>query len=66
MIQTVTSTYDSADKVKNARRDLEGKGIPQEKIHVDKDTNQIKVAIPAATKPEVLEILNRHKPISIY
>ncbi|MEA1889349.1 MAG: hypothetical protein U9N50_06145 [Pseudomonadota bacterium] len=62
MTETVTCTYDSADKARNAREDLIATGIPQEKIFFDEETNQIKVMIPASTKPEVVEILNRHNP----
>lgn len=66
MTETVTSIYDSAEKVKNAMEDLVGTGIPQEKIHVDEQMNQIKVMIPATTKPEIMEILKRHNPTRVY
>jgi hypothetical protein len=65
MTATVTGTYDSTDQVRNAEDDLLATGIPSEKIYVDEQARQIKIMIPEATKPEIVEILNRHKPISI-
>jgi hypothetical protein len=65
MTETVTCTYDSVDKVHNAKEDLVASGIPQEKIFVVKEDNQIKVMIPAASRPEIEEILNRHNPSKI-
>lgn len=65
MTSTVTGTYDSTDQVRNAEDDLLATGIPSEKIYVDEQARQIKIMIPEATKPEVVEILTRHKPISI-
>ncbi|MDT8404715.1 hypothetical protein [Sulfuriflexus sp.] len=62
MTETVTRTYDSAEKAQNAREDLVASGIPQEKIYIEEATYQIKVMIPAATKAEIVEILNRHLP----
>ena len=62
MAEVVSCTYDSADTVQNARDELVAAGIPQEKIYADKENSQIKVMIPATTKPEVVEILNRHNP----
>ena len=62
MTETVTCTYNSADQLENAREDLVATGIPQEKIYLNEQSNQVKVVIPAATKPEVVEILKRHKP----
>ena len=65
MTAVVTCTYDSADKVHNAREDLVATGIPQEEIYVDEESNQIKIMIPDVTKPEIIEILNRHEPTQI-
>jgi len=63
---TVTCTYDSADKVHNAREDLVATGIPQEEILVNEKTHQIKVISPDVTKPEIVEILSRHEPSDIH
>lgn len=65
MTAVVTCTYDSADKVHNAREDLVATGIPQEEIYVDEESNQIKIMIPDVTKPEIIEILTRHEPTQI-
>ncbi len=62
---TVTATYDSADKVRNAEDDLRGTGIPREKIFVDKDAHRIKVLSPDDSKPEIVELLRRHEPTEI-
>ncbi len=65
MTVTVTGTYDSIDKVRNAEDDLRAAGIPREKFFVDEMALQVKVLIPEATKPEILELLNRHSPIQL-
>ena len=65
MTSVVTCTYDSADKVYNARDDLVATGIPQEEIFVEEDSNKIKVITPDITKPEIVEILSRHEPSQI-
>jgi hypothetical protein len=65
MTATVTGTYDSTDQVRNVEDDLLATGIPSEKIYVNEQARQIKVIIPETTKPEIVEILNRHKPVSI-
>jgi len=62
MFVTVTGKYNSVDKVKNAENELQAIGIPSEKIFVDMDAMQIKVMIPEATKPEIMELLGRHEP----
>ncbi len=65
MFVTVTGTYDSADKIRNAEDDLRASGIPNEKILVDQNAKQIKVMIPEDTKPEIVELLGRHAPSSL-
>ena len=65
MTAVVTCTYDSAIKVQNAREDLVATGIPQEEIYVDVESKLIKIMIPDVSKPEVVEILNRHEPTQI-
>jgi hypothetical protein len=62
---TVTGHYSTAGQVKNAREDLVGVGIPQEKIFANEDACELKVMIPASSKPEIQEILNRHGAESI-
>ncbi len=65
MTATVTGIYDSTDQIRNVEDDLLASGIPSEKIFVDEQARQIKVIIPETTKPEIVEILNRHKPVRI-
>lgn len=65
MSTTVTGTYNSIDKVRNAEDDLRAIGIPNEQFFVDEIAMQVKVLIPEATKPEILELLNRHSPTQL-
>lgn len=65
MTKTVTATYGSLDTCRNAKDDLVGTGIPQEKIFVDEASKAVKVIVPEPSQPEIFEILNRHKPISV-
>ena len=65
MYVTLTATYDSTDKLRNAEDDLRGTGIPSEKILVDKDAKQIKVIAPEDTKNEYIELLRRHGPATM-
>lgn len=65
MFVTVTGTYDSIDKLRNAEEDLRATGIPSEKIFVYEEAKQIKVMIPETTKPEILELLGRHDPTQV-
>lgn len=68
MNKILTATFDSVDNLKAAENDLLTAtiaGFPREKIHVDKERNEIKVIIPETTKPEVLRILNDHHPRAV-
>lgn len=65
MTQTVTAAYGSADKAINAYDELISEGYPREKLYFDKAANEIKVIVPDTSKPEVEEILARHKPDEI-
>ena len=60
MSTTVTTTYTSKDALKNAVSDLLGAGIPQENFFADESALQIKVITSMESKPEILELLNRH------
>ena len=63
MNETVTATYESDTTVKNVVEALvDSVGIPQEQIHVDKPSRQVKVIIPTATESEVKRIMQSHKP----
>lgn len=66
MTEAVVATYSDVDTVKNVEDDLRSTGIPMEKIRVDNDNFKVRVTVPGATKPEVIEILKRHKPTEIH
>ena len=66
MIEAVVATYNDLTTVKNVEDDLRSTGIPMEEIRVDNDNFKVRVTIPSATKAEVLEILNRHRPAEIH
>ena len=61
MSNTVTARFESNDQATNAEDELRSSGIPSEKIYVDKAAKTIKVLIPEATRPGVIEILQRHR-----
>ncbi|MGV6816211.1 MAG: hypothetical protein ACWA44_02945 [Thiotrichales bacterium] len=63
MSETITKTYASVEALHNVKEDLVATGIEQEHIFVDEANKQIKVMIPNAIEPEILEILGRHKPL---
>lgn len=60
MSATVTTTYASKDAMRNAINDLLGAGIPNENFFVDDAHMQLKVITGKDSKPEILELLNRH------
>lgn len=66
MTQTVTAAYGSLGKATNAFDELVSEGYPREKLYLDKGTNEIKVIVPEASRPEVEEILNRHGPDEVW
>ena len=66
MTEALVATYTDVKTIRNVEDDLLATGIPSEKIKIDKDARKVRVFAPDATKPEVLEILNRHKPAEIH
>jgi hypothetical protein len=58
--KTVTGSYASADQVRNVKDDLVSSGIPSENVYVDESTKTIKVIMPKATQPSIVEIFERH------
>ncbi|MEN8174249.1 MAG: hypothetical protein ABFS23_00710 [Pseudomonadota bacterium] len=62
MAETITATYDTKDKAKNAVDDLIATGIDREKVFLDEDALQVKVMVPNAIEGEITEILQRHQP----
>ena len=66
MTQTVTASYSSTDKARNAFDELVAEGFPREKLYFDKEANQVKVIIPDTSRPEAEEILRRHEPDEVW
>ncbi|MCE8016580.1 hypothetical protein HOP62_10915 [Halomonas sp. MCCC 1A17488] len=66
MTLTVTATYHDLMKATNAYDGLISKNFPREKLHFDKEANQVKVIVPDESKPEAEEILNRHQPDDLW
>ena len=66
MTAAVVATYNDVTTVKNVEDDLRSTGIPEEEIHVDKDHFKVRVTIADVTKAEVVEILNRHRPVEVH
>ncbi|HHJ18825.1 MAG TPA: hypothetical protein ENJ84_03195 [Gammaproteobacteria bacterium] len=63
MSETITKTYGSVEALHNVKEDLVATGIEQEHIYLDQAAKQVKVILPNVIEPEILEILNRHKPL---
>lgn len=66
MTTAVVATFKDQKAITNVEDDLASLGIPNEKIKIDKDNHKIRVMVPEATKAEILEVLNRHKPTEIH
>ena len=62
----IVASYKDAKTIMNVRDDLISTGIPDEKIKVDKDFCKVRVMVAERTKPEIIEILNRHEPSEIH
>jgi len=66
MAEIITAVYESHDTLANVRNDLVSVGIPQEKIRVNSEKNQIQVMAPEVSDAEIREILERHQPKEIH
>lgn len=66
MAEIITAVYESHDTLTNVRNDLISVGIPQEKIRVNADKNQVQVMAPEVSDAEIREILERHQPKEIH
>lgn len=62
MTQTITASYDSSLKARNAFDELVADGFPQESLFLDTERHELKVIINDPGHREVEEILNRHEP----
>ncbi len=65
MNKTTTATYADPTTLQNVVDDLVNKDIPREKIYADEENSLVKVIMPESAMPEVLEILNRHRPTQL-
>ncbi len=65
MTETISATYSSVDKAKNAVDDLVSTGIDREKVFLDEDAVQVKVITANVVEPEITEILKRHDPSEV-
>ena len=66
MAEIITAVYASPETLKNVADDLYSVGIPQEKVRIDRDKNQIQVMAPEVADAEIREILERHGPEHIH
>lgn len=66
MAEIITAVYASADTLANVRNDLVSVGIPQEKIRISEDKNQVQVMGPESAEAEIEEILKRHEPTELH
>jgi hypothetical protein len=66
MTTAVVATYKDAETIWNVKDDLISTGIPTDAIKIDKEHIKIRVMVPDETKPEIVEILNRHEPAEIH
>ncbi|MFO7764413.1 MAG: hypothetical protein R6V61_11845 [Wenzhouxiangellaceae bacterium] len=60
MNTTLTGRFEEVDQARVARKDMIAAGIPQEKIYIDEDRQQIKVIIPEAQEPQIREAFKNH------
>lgn len=65
MTKTLTGSYDSLDKARNALDDLINIGLDREKVFLDRDHTLVKVMIPDDIEREVREVLDRHDPSAV-
>ena len=63
MIKIITASYASGDTLENICDDLVNIGLPSEKIFANTVEVQIKVISGAEIESQILDVLNRHKPI---
>jgi len=66
MTTAVVATYKDAETIWNVKDDLISTGIPTDAIKIDKEHIKIRVMVSDETKPEIVEILNRHEPAEIH
>lgn len=65
MTTTITGAFTSMDTIHNTMEDLLANGIDREKMFADSEHTELKVMIPDDIENEVLEIIQRHKPVEM-
>ncbi|MCW8903623.1 MULTISPECIES: hypothetical protein [Sedimenticola] len=65
MTTTITGAFTSMDTIRNTMEDLLANGIDREKMFADSEHTELKVMIPDDIENEVLEIIQRHKPVEM-
>ncbi len=60
MNHAVTAVCQSKEQLRNVEDELRSSGVPSENIFVDESACQIKIMIAEATKPGVIEMIERH------
>jgi hypothetical protein len=66
MYKTITATYVDKTALINVADELINKDIPRENFFIDEEKSQVKVMMPEYTEPEIIDILNRHKPTEVH
>jgi hypothetical protein len=66
MTEIITAVYDSAISLTNVVDDLASTGIPREKIRVADEKHQVQVQVGETARPEIEEILQRHRPLELH
>lgn len=65
MQKILTAAYGSGEAARNAHRDLVSVGYPRDKLWLDSDTAEVKVATTLDGEREARELLDRHQPDAI-
>ncbi|HMB37895.1 MAG TPA: hypothetical protein VKO85_02370 [Wenzhouxiangellaceae bacterium] len=60
MNTTLTGRFEQVDQARVARKDMIAAGIPQEKIYIDEERQEIKVIIPEPESRQILEVFKNH------
>lgn len=60
MNTTLTGRFEQVDQARVARKDMIAAGIPQEKIHIDEERQEIKVIMPEEESRQIREVFRNH------
>lgn len=65
MNTTLTGSFDKVDQARGARMEMIAAGIPQDKIYIDEDRQQIKVIIPEEESRQIREVFDSHDIVEV-